>query len=63
MRSGIYKITCLITSIIYIGSAVNLKKRFKNHFESGSTELKIQHISETCRGLRKSAGGFKWQYL
>lgn len=31
MKSGIYKITCLKNNKIYIGSAVNLEKRWKRH--------------------------------
>lgn len=31
MKSGIYKITCMPTGKMYIGSALNFRKRFKDH--------------------------------
>lgn len=34
LRSGIYKITCKITGIFYIGSASYLTKRIGNHFDA-----------------------------
>ena len=58
---GIYKITCLPTGKIYIGSAVNLLKRKQNHFEAGETksghkntdEMVVDHCHKTkkVRGL------------
>lgn len=32
--SGIYRITCTVTKKIYIGSAINLRKRRKEHFRT-----------------------------
>lgn len=32
--SGIYKITCAVTKRIYIGSAINLRVRWKDHFSA-----------------------------
>lgn len=45
MKSGIYKITCLINNKIYIGSAVNLFKRKTNHFSDlNKNKHKNKHL-------------------
>jgi len=41
-KSGVYLITNLITSDIYVGSSVNLGRRFKSYFT-------IYHISKPVR--------------
>ncbi|SRR5260221_446095 len=44
--SGIYRIRCIVTSRIYVGSAVNLRKRCAEHFNAlhrnGHYNLKLQ---------------------
>lgn len=45
------KVICIETGIIYESPTVACKS------------LKITHIAECCRGIRTTAGGYRWKYL
>ena len=47
---------------------IALKNFIPQKIESGlggsaKQELKIDHISDCCRGVRKNAGGYEWKYI
>lgn len=57
---GIYKITCLQTGKIYIGSAVNLLKRKQNHFEALANGVhKNIHLQNAYKKYGKSSFVFE----
>jgi len=57
---GIYKITCLPTGKIYIGSAVNLLKRKQNHFEALANGVhKNIHLQNAYKKYGKSSFVFE----
>ena len=33
------------------------------YIKEAKQELKIDHISDCCRGVRKNAGGYEWKYI
>lgn len=51
-NSGIYKITCLITNLIYIGYSKNLKSRGNNY---KSNKIKTQKL------IKKSIEEYEWE--
>lgn len=58
IRSGVYKITNLITGIIYIGSSVDLDSRRKGHFKYN------HHNKYLKRAFKKySESNFIWEEL
>lgn len=52
------------TAIIQKDKAGNVIKQWNSMKEAaGILGLKYQSISRVCRGLRKTCGGYKWEYL
>lgn len=47
------KVLCVETNIIYN----TIKEAYKN------TNIMDCHISQVCKGIRKTAGGFHWKYI
>lgn len=61
MTSGIYKLTNIINKKIYIGSAININRRWKSHKRSASQDNPIWLIS---RALKKyGIDAFDWQII
>lgn len=62
MSSGIYKITLKTDNRIYIGSAVDVEDRWKNHlYNASSTRDNVQVITRAIRKYGEDA--FDWEIL
>lgn len=60
--SGIYKIYCLLSSRIYVGSSIDIEKRIFEHFQT--LRLKEHHSSILQKSYNKhGAENFKWEIL
>lgn len=61
MNSGVYRIICLVTNLIYIGSSVNLKSRRRGHFND---KYYYQHNPHLRRAFKKyGKENFKFEVL
>lgn len=62
MKTGVYKITCIENNKIYIGSAINIEKRIKTHFN----KLRLKnHINPHLQNSYNLYGRdkFTWQII
>ena len=55
MKGYIYKLTCTITSKVYIGKTIDINRRM-------AIDKDTSHIVSCCKGRRKTAYGFIWKY-
>ena len=64
MKAGIYKITNLINSKVYIGQSRNIEERWKEHIEKGNNQNSEEYNYPLYQAFRKyGIDNFKFEIL